>query len=258
MNSAIFEGWVRHRRRQPREHAFRYRLFMLYLDLTELETVFRGRWFWSARRWAPARFRREDHLGDPRQPLDEAVRQLVHEESGSRPEGPVCLLTHLSYFGYCFNPVSFYYCFDRGGEALEAIVAEVNNTPWGERHCYVLRGARAQGPAHTVRYRLRKRMHVSPFMPMDAGYDWRFSEPGQRLAVHMENHVDGEKCFDATLKLERKEISGRALARVLLVYPLMTLRVFAAIHWQALRLWLKRVPVFDHPDKAGKAARNEA
>lgn len=256
MKSAIYEGSVRHRRMWPREHEFSYRLFMLYLDLKELKTVFRGRWLWSSRRWAPARFRRQDHLGDAAQPLDDAVRELVLQETGSRPEGPIRLLTHLSYFGYCFNPVSFYYCFDREGEALDAIVAEVNNTPWGERFCYVLRGSPGQGPAAIVRYQPEKRMHVSPFMPMEMEYDWRFSQPAECLNVHMENHVGGRKCFDATLTLERTEISSRSLARVLTVYPLMTTKVMAAIHWQALRLWLKRVPLFDHPAKARKLRSN--
>ena len=247
MNSAIFEGQVRHRRFAPREHAFTFRMFMMYLDLDELDTVFAGRWFWSTRRRALARYRRSDHLGSPKVPLGEAVRELVARATGTRPRGPVRLLTHLSYFGYCFNPVSFYYCFDEAGEALETIVAEVNNTPWGERHCYVLAPGATDGTMQ--RYAPEKAMHVSPFMPMDVTYDWRFRTPGERLSVHMENARDGAKTFDATLQLERREISGHSLAGVLARYPFMTLRVIIAIHWQALRLWLKRVPVYDHPEK---------
>lgn len=250
MQSAIFEGQLRHRRMRPAAHAFAYRLFMVYLDLAEIDRVFRGRWFWSSRRPALARFRREHHLGDPSVSLDEAVRALVASETGRRPTGPIRLLTHLSYFGYCFNPVSFYYCFDARGEAVETIVAEVNNTPWGERHCYVLDSTRDSGAAGHHRYRPAKAMHVSPFMPMDVDYDWRFSPPGARLSVHIENHRAGSKLFDATLSLERREMTGASLARTLAVYPFMTLRVMWGIHWQALKLWLKRVPVYDHPDKA--------
>ncbi len=147
MDSAIFAGQVRHRRIQPTGHEFVYRLFMMYLDLSELDTVFRHRWLWSTRRSALARFRRENHLGDATVPLDQAVRDLVEGETGSRPQGPVRLLTNLSYFGYCFNPVSFYYCFDAADQQLETIVAEVNNTPWGERFCYVLSEAMDQGKA---------------------------------------------------------------------------------------------------------------
>jgi hypothetical protein len=233
-------------------HAFSYRMFMLYLDLGELPRVFRGRWFWSARRAALARFRREDHLGHHRRPLDVCVRDLVEHQTGERPDGPIRLLTNLRYFGYVFNPVSFYYCFDEDDTRVECIVAEVNNTPWGERLCYVLPGSADVGPAAGgfQRFRPRKQMHVSPFMPMDVSYDWRFSAPGEQLSVHMENTHGERKIFDATLVLERKEITTPSLARALAGYPLMTLKVIGAIHWQALKLWLKGVPVYDHPAKS--------
>ena len=257
MNSAIFEGQVRHRRMQPAGHEFVYRLFMMYLDLSELDTVFKNRWFWSARRSALARFRRENHLGDKGVSLDKAVRDLVETETGSRPGGPVRLLTNLGYFGYCFNPVSFYYCFDTEDQHVETIVAEVNNTPWGERICYVLGETMNRGRATHKRYSPVKQMHVSPFMPMDVDYDWRFSEPAEQLTVHMENARKGRKMFDATLEFKRTEISARSLARVLLVYPLMTFKIIFAIHWQALRLWLKRVPVYDHPAKSTMIERKK-
>jgi DUF1365 family protein len=243
---------------RPVEHAFTYRLFMMYLDLAEADGVFRRHWLWSTRRRAVARFRREDHLGDPSTPLDRAVRDLVAERTGKRPAGPIRLLTHLGYFGYRFNPVSFYYCFDSEDQKVETIVAEVNNTPWGEQHCYVLDDAGERAEGHRMRYRPAKVMHVSPFMEMDVDYDWRFSTPGPRLDVHMQNERNGQKIFDATLSLERKEISSGSLARVLIVYPLVTLKVILAIHWQALLLWLKGVPVQDHPDKAAKLQRKNA
>ena len=242
MNSALYTGRLRHRRYAPRPHAFEYRLFMAYLDLAELDEVFRGRWLWSARRPALAWFNRADYLGDAAVPLDEAVRERVRRETGLRPRGPIRLLTHLRMFGHCFNPVSFYYCFDARGERVETVLAEITNTPWRERHAYVL-------PANDgdLHFRFGKSFHVSPFMPMALQYDWRFSAPGRRLAVHMENHDTGGKVFDATLALERREIGAASLARALARHPFMTLQVLGAIHWQALQLWAKRVPSYTHP-----------
>ena len=252
MNSGIYVGQVRHRRMLPRPHAFTYRMFMMYLDLGELPALFRGRWLWSVRRAALARFRREDHLGDPDIPLDTAVRDLVERETGSRPEGPIRLLTHLRYFGYVFNPVSFYYCYNKNDTELETIVAEVNNTPWGERHCYVLPQSDNLANGDRKRFKPEKVMHVSPFMEMDIQYDWRFNAPGDKLTVHMENARKNRKIFDATLVLDRREITAGSLARVLATFPLMTMKVMAGIHWEALKLWLKRVPVHDHPAKKAK------
>lgn len=252
MNSRIYKGWVRHRRVAPTRHQFRYRLFMLYLDLAELPQLFDRTPFWSARRRALAWFKRSDYLGAPDVPLDRAVRDLVQVRTGARPGGPIRLLTHLRYFGYCMNPVSFYYCFDASGARLETIVAEITNTPWKERHQYVLTVEEAGGaePARIKRFGFDKVFHVSPFMPMDIRYRWDFNEPGERLFVHMDNSRHGARMFDATLVLEEHPLSPRSLLAVLAEFPLMTMRIIVAIHWQALRLWLKHTPVHDHPPVA--------
>lgn len=248
--SCIYEGHLRHRRFTPVENVFTYPLFMMYLDLDELPTLFHSRWLWSTERSALARFRREDHLGPADTSLPEAVRTLVAKKTGRRPSGPIRLLTHLSYFGYRFNPVSFYYCFDRHDQRVESIVAEVNNTPWGEQHCYVLDEADNQAHVSKKRYRLHKEFHVSPFMDMDVEYEWYFTEPAKHLTVHMDSRKKREKFFDATLTLQQREINGKELARVLVRYPMMTIRVIAAIHYQALKLWLKGVTFFPHPGKS--------
>jgi uncharacterized protein len=252
VNSCLYEGSVRHRRRDGPDDEFRYPLFMVLLDLDELPALFDGRWLWSARRPAPAWFRRSDHLGDPARPLGEAVRELVRERTGIAADGPIRLLTHLRYLGHCFNPVSFYYCYDAAGESVIAVVADVTNTPWGERHAYVMGVERAadHGSVALITGQLPKRLHVSPLMGMDHVYDWRLTAPAARLAVHIESRdLDGASVFDATLSLRRRDMNGAQMARALVRYPLLTLRILARIYTHALRLRLRGASYFPHPEK---------
>jgi uncharacterized protein len=297
VNSCLYEGSVRHRRHGTPADELRYPMFMVYLDLDELPECFDGRLLWSARRPALAWFRRADHLGDPRTPLADAVRELVAERTGTRPDGPIRLLTHLRYFGHCFNPVSFYYCYDadrdgRGdaaGERLSAVVAHVTNTPWGESHSYVLGGDDASadhGSTALLEGRSDKQLHVSPLMGMEHTYEWRVSEPAERLSVHIEsqratarpggsvdaradaqtdarvdgpaNTVGGERVFDATLSLRRRELSGRELARALARYPFLTLRIVARIYGHALSLRLRGARYFPHPPTVGAEGDGES
>lgn len=245
--SAIYEGEVEHLRTTPRRHSFRQRLFLLYLDLDELPGLFRGRWLWSVGRWNLAWFRRADYLGPPERPLREAVLDRVENKLGRRPAGPVRMLTQLRSFGYLFNPVTFYYCHG-SDQRIEAIVAEITNTPWKERHAYVL-DARNGGEGEVLSWRFDKGFHVSPFFDMNQVYEWSFRLPGDRLDVRMVNLESGRRVFHAGLTMRRKPLTAGSLAGVLVRYPLLTLRVHIAIYWQAALLYLKRTPFFSHPAK---------
>ncbi len=240
-SACVYEGSIRHRRFAVRPHAFEHALALFYLDVDRVGEVLGGRLL------APGpgliRFRREDYYGDSRLPLGGAVRELVEDRSGWRPDGPVRMLAQLRTLGHCFNPVTFYFCFD-AEERLGAIVAEVTNTPWGERHAYVLR-SESKGPV--LEGRFEKRLHVSPFMGMDQCYLWRAVAPGPTLSVHIENREHGRRAFDATLSLSRGALSPKRLRRVIARYPLATLRVLALIYGHALVLWLKRVPIYPKP-----------
>jgi len=250
--SAFYLGRVSHVRYAPRRHAFSYRLGMLYLDLDELSALPPSALF-GVERARPLSFRRRDYLGDPERPLKDAVLDEVERVLGERPAGPVRLLTQVRAFGYVFNPVSFYYCFDQSGATLQAVVAEITNTPWGERHRYVIAG---EGTGAQARF--PKAFHVSPFFPMTQTYDWSFSAPAERLTVGMANEQSGHAVFRASLTLDRYPLSPRRLAGVALTLPLMGWLVHAAIYLQAFKLWCKRAPFFPHPALTSVAEKEDS
>jgi DUF1365 family protein len=227
---------------------------MPYLCLDELPELFADKSFWSATGRALAEFRRSDFLGDPHLPLADEVRRRIREETGKEHSGPIYLLANLRYFGYVMNPIACYYCFSADESRLEHVVAEVNNTPWDERHSYVLPGPDA---GQWLKTEFDKAFHVSPFNPMAMRYNWRSNTPGKRLVLHMENTDQGDKVFDATLSLSAQPMSAANLNKNLFRYPFMTIKVGFAIYWQALRLYLKGVPVHGHPKNQMLGESNE-
>jgi uncharacterized protein len=242
--SCLYEGTIRHRRRDP-ANEFRHRLTLAYIDLDELPALLGGRLTRRQPGWL--RFRRDDYLAGS-ESLAESVRDRVHALAGQRPEGPIRILTQLRSWGVCFNPVSFYYCFDAAGTQLEHVLAEVTNTPWGERQAYVLSDRRPG--SRVLRGGFDKQLHVSPFFGMDHRYDARASTPGPTLSVHIANRWRGATVFDATLRLHRRELTRAGAARLTAVQPAASVRVLALIYGHAVGLKLKGARLHPHPAAA--------
>lgn len=242
LRSAVYEGQLRHRRFGPgATHEFSYRVAMPLLFLDEIDSVMAMHPLWSSRLPAPVWFRRDDFMGDPGIPLQREALDRVEETLGSRPGGPVALLANVRTWGFLFNPISLYYCSGAGGAAVEAVVAEVENTPWHERCSY------AVGPPG--RHRFAKALHVSPFLPMGVDYELRYSAPGERLAVRLDVLRGDERLLSATLSLRRRRLDRRALGRLLWAYPALTHRVSVGIYSQAARLRLRGARFYAHPSK---------
>lgn len=249
MHSCIYEGIVTHCRFSPVIHKFGYRLYMAYLDLDEWEQSAPLRKLISRRTLSRGSFLRRDHLTPGEDSLQDSVRNLVEARTGRRPTGPIRVLTQLRYFGYYFSPLNLFYCYDESGTQVEAMVAEVTNTPWKERHCYVLWDGNCTDGETRTQYSHPKAFHVSPFMDMGMDYRWSLSPPEAELQVRLENFVGSQRLFSAGLTLHRMPLTRWNLNKMLLRHPWMTAHIVAAIHWQALRLWWKKCPFYTHPRK---------
>jgi DUF1365 family protein len=237
----LYVGKLRHRRFLPKSHQFTYRVFMLYVNCDDVHNHRIGPWLGPCF-WHWLRFCRRDFHGDPAINLADAVRHTVHKKTGFLPEGPIMVLANWRTWGVSMNPLTTYYCWDKNKVRVEYIVAEVNNTPWNERHAYVL--ACATGDKQNIVF--DKAFPVSPFNPMDMAYRWKSTKPQEQLLIHIENWREdaahGVKIMDATLSLKALDLTSKNLRKTLMSLPAMSIQVITAIYWQALRLWLKRIP----------------
>jgi DUF1365 family protein len=242
----MFTGVVRHRRFVEKPHQFSYNVLMFCFDIGDVAHAFKDIKQISIETFNWFSFYRNNYLTHPEIPLDEYARQLVAAKFQTYPKGKIYLLTNLSCLGYCFNPISLYLIFDEHKEHLDYLIIEVTNTPWGEKHNYVLE-ALASPKNEVYTFQFQKELHVSPFMAMNYEYQFNLKLNKNKITVHMENHRDGKKDFDATLMLTalpQTQTSFKHIRR----YALMTYKVAVAIYWQALKLWMKGVSFHAHPN----------
>lgn len=244
--SKIYAGSVSHRRRVAKSHEFSYRLFMLYLDLDELPSLASRVPGFRLERWAPLSVYRRDYLPSSQEPqLKDAVIQRIKKETGQDFIGKIFLLTHPRWFGFVINPLSIYYCFDRDG-FLKHVVGEITNTPWNERHCYVMSPQNEQESVH--KFHFRKTFHVSPFLPMDMNYTWHVSEPGSQLSVDIWSRTEERLDFEAHLTMRAYPLTKMHLLKHWIQHPWITVKVLAGIYWNAgILYFVKKVPFYDHP-----------
>ena len=241
---SIFKGTISHSRKKDAPHSFTYSTTMLFLDLDDIKNAFNQNIFWSYEKFNLASFHRKDFFGDSKKSLKSEIIKLLAKKLKVEIKGKIFLLTTLRYFGYCFNPVSFYYCYNKNKE-LVAIVSHITNTPWEERHAYVHDCRKIKNG--TKVFEFKKDFHVSPFLPMDLKYNWKFVEPRDFLFISMECFKNQEKYFNATLKMTKKAWSPYALNRLLFLSFPMGIKSIISIYWNALILYLKKVRFYPHP-----------
>jgi len=246
MKSAIYRGSVFHSRKKPFDHEFKYSLYMAYVNLKEINNILPNSFLWGINKKALISFNRRDYLERPEKKLIDAAKNLVFERIGKKIKGPIYLLAHLRTYGHCFNPVSFYYCYDKSEKNIDAIIAEVTNTPWKQRYCYVLDCQNSE-KKNSFKNIKDKKLHVSPFFPMDHEYHFSISKPEKTITIKIDNLNQGVKVHEALLSLNKEDFSKKSLIKALINFPFMTVKVVTAIHWQAIKLWFKGAKLYNNP-----------
>ncbi len=248
LSSAIYLGRVRHRRMGEPEHSFAYPVWYLHVDLGELPELDRRVRGFSHNGFNLTSFDNRDHMGSTGEDVRTKLVDWLRSQGVETEIGRVSLLTHARILGHAFNPISFYFVCDRG-DRMRHVVAEVNNT-FGETYCYLL-----DVEGRTVRHEEDKRFHVSPFQPVDGRYRFRITEPGEKMTAHIDVIRNGERVFDSTLSLGRRVLKTGSLLRTVVRHPHMGVWTLGLIHYQALRLWLKKAPFFSKPEPPDGAWR---
>ena len=241
--SSIYEGRVFHQRLRPRKHRLSYRVFSMLVDLDELPQLHHQLKFFSHNRFNLFSFWDKDYGSGVGGALAKYARKTLSDSGWDLTDGTVKLLCYPRLFGYAFNPLSVYYCYD-SASTLKVIICEVNNT-FGERHSYLINVD--HGGGQPVRHSCKKKLYVSPFMDMDATYHFHITSPADRLTVFIDQHDDKGSLLKASFSGHSKVLSDESLMSLLLRYPLMSVKVIGGIHWEALKLWRKGLEIFTRP-----------
>ncbi|HBV76363.1 MULTISPECIES: DUF1365 domain-containing protein [Vibrio] len=270
LGHGIYTGKIRHRRFTPAKHSFSYPLTMLGLELNELNTINQQHWILGTQWYRPVRFHEKDYIKSEPGNLSERIKHKVAKLGGDWNGHRVMMLAQCRFFGVYFSPVNFYYCFKNDVDC-QYLLAEVSNTPWNERHYYLI----VMGGEDTT----EKAFHVSPFMSMEMKYHWKVSTPNNKALIHIENHNNIEKkigneiqinnnaeinkkshkVFDATValtKISMQPTNNHSITKMKsattwewLRLPFMTFKILQGIYWQALKLFAKKVPFVPYKPK---------
>ncbi|MEM9103429.1 MAG: DUF1365 domain-containing protein [Pseudomonadota bacterium] len=252
LQSCIYQGQVSHTRLQPRKHAFEYPIFMFYLWLEELEHLqshIKG--FHLNKRWGLACFNQEDHFPNNEKSLYKNIQSIIKEQTGDDYQGKIAILSHLRYCRFYFSPLNVYYCWDTAGTRILYTVAEVSNTPWLQKTWYVNTMKDDMNTEDT-----QKSFHVSPFLPMDMRYQWRFNQPLEKLLIGINNWRDDQLYFSASMKLKKTPLTTKNLMKTLTRYPIITVQIVVKIYWQAAKLWIKKIPYYPLPKADANSQSN--